>query len=196
MPDMAEGPCAGHGAHLRAQQILTAAETQLQAGPQRDETSFTLPPPSCATRPGTSSGPVPHWASPAPEPSLDVSQPPSALRPEWNATAVLVGDSITGIEPGDTAAALYGGRSTSGPPRWSAISATLDGDELAIASDLNPQVSYGADVISRIEHAINDEKGCARCTRSVQQAEQMAGSCARRRDRRTSVYAVSVAATV
>ncbi|BCW99460.1 MAG: ferredoxin [Armatimonadota bacterium] len=119
-----------------------------------------------------------------------------ALRPEWQATAVLCDGRLTGIEPGDTTASLLGVAFDIGTTTLVGYLRDLwTGEELAVASDLNPQVSYGADVISRIEYAINEPNGlktlhtqvCNRLNRMIGELCDEAGA-----DRR-QVYAVSVA---
>jgi uncharacterized 2Fe-2S/4Fe-4S cluster protein (DUF4445 family) len=69
----------------------------------------------------------------------------------WQGTAVVIGDRLVGLEVGDTAAAAYGVAMDLGT---TTVVATLfdlaTGRELALASTMNPQVSYGDDVIARI----------------------------------------------
>lgn len=99
----------------------------------------------------------------APEPSLplDVLKSLShALRPDWSGTALIDGGRLVGVEPGDSTSAFYGVAFDIGTTTVVGYLHDLwTGDELGVASDLNPQAAYGADVISRIQMAVSDEKG-------------------------------------
>jgi len=69
----------------------------------------------------------------------------------WQGTAVVIGGRLAGLEVGDTAGNSYGVAMDLGT---TTVVATLfdltTGSELALASAMNPQVSYGDDVIARI----------------------------------------------
>ncbi|MGQ9525357.1 MAG: ASKHA domain-containing protein [Armatimonadota bacterium] len=78
-------------------------------------------------------------------------------------TAVTAGDRLLAVEPGETSHASYGVAFDIGTT--TVVGYLLDlntGKCLATASDLNPQVNYGADVISRITHTMQDEGGLQR----------------------------------
>jgi len=134
---------------------------------------------------------------PDPAPPLALlRQIPGALRPGWGATAVLDGGRLAAVEPGDTAARLYGAAFDIGTTTLVGYLHNLTtGEELAVTSGLNPQVAYGADVISRVEHVINNEDGlrtlqgeiCSRLNRMTGELAAEAGVA------RQDIYEVSVA---
>lgn len=134
---------------------------------------------------------------PLPEVRLETLKSLShALRPDWTATAVVEGDRLLGIEPGDTRTSLFGVAFDIGTTTLVGYLRNLwTGEELAVSSDLNPQVSYGADVISRIEYAINDPKGLTTLhTQLCNRMNEMIGEvCAEAGISKKDVYAVSVA---
>jgi uncharacterized 2Fe-2S/4Fe-4S cluster protein (DUF4445 family) len=181
------------------QQILTAGvRARFRLAPPVVKRVFTLDPPSLEDQTGDYARACRELGIPADESvTLDVLRSlAGALRPEWRATAVLCDGRLTGIEPGDTTASLLGVAFDIGTTTLVGYLRDLwTGEELAVASDLNPQVSYGADVISRIEYAINEPNGlktlytqvCNRLNRMIGELCEEAGA-----DRR-GVYAVSVA---
>lgn len=72
-------------------------------------------------------------------------------------TAVLAGERLIAVEPGDTTDAHYGVALDVGTT--TVVGYLLDlrtGAEMAVAAQANPQASYGADVISRIEYCQGD----------------------------------------
>ncbi len=181
------------------QQILTGGvRASFRLAPPVVKRLFTLSPPSLEDQAGDYARVCRELGIPAEETvSPEVLRAlAGALRPEWRATAVLCDGRLTGIEPGDTTASLLGVAFDIGTTTLVGYLRDLwTGEELAVASDLNPQVSYGADVISRIEFAINEPNGlkvlytqvCNRLNRMIGELCEEAGT-----DRR-SVYAVSVA---
>jgi uncharacterized 2Fe-2S/4Fe-4S cluster protein (DUF4445 family) len=79
---------------------------------------------------------------------------------EFKGTAVLADHILIDLEPGDTANRCFGAAFDIGTS--TIVGSLLDlcnGSEIAITSDVNPQVSYGDDVLSRIEYA----SSCADC---------------------------------
>ena len=71
---------------------------------------------------------------------------------DFKGTAVLADHHLIDFEPGDTTGESYGAAFDIGTT--TVVGSLLDlrdGRELAIASDINPQVSYGDDVLSRIQ---------------------------------------------
>ncbi len=70
---------------------------------------------------------------------------------KWQGTAIVIGTRLAGLEVGDTSDYAYGVAMDLGT---TTIVATLfdltTGNELALASTMNPQVGYGDDVITRI----------------------------------------------
>lgn len=70
---------------------------------------------------------------------------------KWQGTAIVIGTRLAGLEAGNTSSCAYGVAIDLGT---TTIVATLfdltTGNELALASTMNPQVGYGDDVITRI----------------------------------------------
>ncbi len=94
---------------------------------------------------------------------------PIALRSAtWDVTAVLCGEHLVAVEPGDTTAVAYGVAVDVGT---TTVVATLmdltTGAAVAVASNLNGQAPFGADVISRIARTRMDETAAAELQRTV-----------------------------
>lgn len=98
---------------------------------------------------------------------------PAQLRTDrFRGTAVLAGSHLLGFEPGNTESQNYGVAVDVGTTTLAAVLLDLaTGQELAVASELNPQTRYGDDVLSRIQMAGKDG-GLARLQRSVVEAVQ------------------------
>ena len=78
---------------------------------------------------------------------------------DFKGTAVLTDHHLIDFEAGDTTSHCYGVAFDIGTT--TIVGSLLDlntGEELAIASDINPQVSYGDDVLSRIERGGQSQK--------------------------------------
>ena len=79
----------------------------------------------------------------------------AALRScDFKGTAVTADHRLIEFEPGDTSAECYGAAFDTGTTTL--VGSLLDlrtGEELAVASGINPQVGFGDDVVSRIRHA-------------------------------------------
>jgi len=82
---------------------------------------------------------------------------PSVLRgAEFKVTAVLAGEHLVAVEPGDTTGECYGIAFDLGTTTLVGTLMNLrTGMAAAVSSTLNGQAPYGADVISRISHAMN-----------------------------------------
>ncbi|MDD5348975.1 MAG: ASKHA domain-containing protein [Chthoniobacteraceae bacterium] len=86
---------------------------------------------------------------------LDVALEPwisKTFDPATASTRILAGNTLLGVEPGDTTGRLYGLAIDIGTTTL--VAALVDlrtGCELATASSLNPQARYGQDVLSRIK---------------------------------------------
>jgi uncharacterized 2Fe-2S/4Fe-4S cluster protein (DUF4445 family) len=79
---------------------------------------------------------------------------------EYKVTAVMQGNTLIGIEGGDTRDQLYGVAVDIGTTTIVGTLIDLNtGDEIGVYSTLNPQKAYGDDVISRISHTIEKEDG-------------------------------------
>jgi uncharacterized 2Fe-2S/4Fe-4S cluster protein (DUF4445 family) len=75
-------------------------------------------------------------------------------------TSVYLGSSVIGIEPGNTMKEAYAVAVDIGTT--TVVAALVDltrGEEIASASEINPQTEYGLDVLSRIAFASNNPKG-------------------------------------
>jgi len=88
-------------------------------------------------------------------------QLPQLLRAaQWRVTAVVVGQALVSLEPGDTQARKYGLAFDIGTTTVVGMLLDLNsGAPLAVRSALNGQAIYGADVISRISHAMLNPDG-------------------------------------
>jgi uncharacterized 2Fe-2S/4Fe-4S cluster protein (DUF4445 family) len=111
-------------------------------------------------------------------------------------TAVIVDDVLVGVEPGDTAARLYGIAFDLGTT--TVVATLLDlatGTPVAVASLLNPQQPFGADVITRISATMMDPDALPRLTALAHQGlDQLAGEvCADGGVDRTEVYEIALA---
>ena len=73
---------------------------------------------------------------------------------DYKVSVIVAGDELLGIEAGDTAVRAYGVAIDIGSTTLAAALVHLaDGAVLSAVSRLNPQVRFGADIISRIHHA-------------------------------------------
>ncbi|MCC7355602.1 MAG: DUF4445 domain-containing protein [Anaerolineae bacterium] len=88
---------------------------------------------------------------------------PKTLRQaDWKATAVVVDDELIAVEPGNTTDRIYGLACDIGTTTVVAMLMDLrSGAPLAVASNLNGQAVYGADVISRISYTMMEPDGLA-----------------------------------
>ena len=81
----------------------------------------------------------------------------------YKGTAVLTDHHLIDFEPGDTTNQCYGIAFDIGTTTMVGSLVNLcDGSELAITAQMNPQVSFGDDVLSRIEHS----SSCSGCLMS------------------------------
>lgn len=79
---------------------------------------------------------------------------------QFTVTAVIDGTSLLAVEPGDTTESLFGVAVDIGTTTIAAKLLNMrTGETCAVATALNPQRSYGADVISRIRHIIEHPGG-------------------------------------
>ncbi len=88
-------------------------------------------------------------------------QMPRVLRAaDWSVTAVIVGQQLIALEPGDTSARSFGVAFDVGTTTVVGMLINLSaGAPLAVRSMLNSQASFGADVIARISHVMLSETG-------------------------------------
>jgi len=79
------------------------------------------------------------------------------------ATAVVAGDRLSAIEPGDTRRTTFGLAVDLGTTTLVASLVDLNGgEEFAVSARLNPQIQFGEDVVSRIQAAVEREDGLRR----------------------------------
>ena len=111
-------------------------------------------------------------------------------------TAVVVDDVLVDVEPGDTSARSFGIAFDLGTT--TVVATLLDlvtGTPVAVASLLNPQQPFGADVITRISATMLDPDALGRLTALAHTGlDQLAGEvCADARVERREVYEIAVA---
>ena len=108
---------------------------------------------------------------------------------DFDITAVVVGDELIAIEPGDTTGWSYGLALDIGTTTVVAAIVNLKtGAVEAVKSTLNGQASYGADVISRASYAMMEPDGLANLTSRILETinglvERLAGDSGVRADR-------------
>lgn len=96
------------------------------------------------------------------KPNLDVVRGLSRLMKssDYKVTAVLYGDELIAIEPGDTRGATYGIAYDLGSTTIVGFLMNLEtGEELAVSAVMNPQTLYGDDLVSRISFATTQDDG-------------------------------------
>jgi uncharacterized 2Fe-2S/4Fe-4S cluster protein (DUF4445 family) len=88
---------------------------------------------------------------------------PGALRQaDFKVTAAVVDNELIAIEPGDTTALCYGLAFDIGSTTLVGTLVDLrTGADLALAARVNPQTSFGDDVVSRIQKCRNEKDGLA-----------------------------------
>ena len=94
---------------------------------------------------------------------------PGVLREnDFRVTAVRNGDRVLAVEPGDTSGELFGVAVDVGTTTVVANLVDLNsGKTVAVASQTNPQVTYGDDVISRIQHSRDKPNGLEQLHRQI-----------------------------
>jgi uncharacterized 2Fe-2S/4Fe-4S cluster protein (DUF4445 family) len=94
---------------------------------------------------------------------------PTVLRSShYQATAVLCGSTLTGLEPGDTSDEAYGAAVDIGTTTVVLYLVHLPtGQVVQVASDLNPQAQYGDDLVSRITVATTQPDGLSRLSEAI-----------------------------
>ncbi len=105
---------------------------------------------------------------------LDVvrSLPQQLRQDRFRGTAVMAGNHLLAFERGDTVSQNHAVAVDVGTTTLAAVLLDLvTGEELAVASTLNPQTRYGDDVLSRIQMAGTDD-GLVRLQESVLEAVQ------------------------
>jgi uncharacterized 2Fe-2S/4Fe-4S cluster protein (DUF4445 family) len=115
---------------------------------------------------------------------------------DYKVTAVIVDDVLIDVQPGDTSGRLFGVAFDLGTT--TVVATVLDlstGTPVAVASSLNQQQPFGADVITRISATMMDPKTLARLTALAQQtlAELAAEACTAGGIDPAEVYEVALA---
>ncbi len=88
--------------------------------------------------------------------------PKTLRRSDFKVTAVVVGDELIAVEPGDTRNQSYGLAVDIGTTTVVGAIVNLNtGAVEAVKSELNRQASFGADVISRVSHTMMEDEGLA-----------------------------------
>lgn len=98
---------------------------------------------------------------PVPMPLSALQSLPTALRTSgFTVTTVTVGSRLIAIEPGDTTSACHGIAFDVGSTTLvGTLVDLLTGKDVAVAARVNPQTSYGDDVVSRIQHCRSEKNG-------------------------------------
>jgi uncharacterized 2Fe-2S/4Fe-4S cluster protein (DUF4445 family) len=115
---------------------------------------------------------------------------------DYKVTAVIVDDVLIDVEPGDTSGRLFGIAFDLGTT--TVVATVLDlssGTPVAVASALNQQQPFGADVITRISAIMMDTGALARLTALAQQtlAELAGEACAEGGIDPAEVYEIALA---
>ena len=95
-------------------------------------------------------------------PDIDLLQRlPAACRSnDWKITIIRAGSALIGVEPGDTTANLFGIAFDIGTTTVVAYLRNLNtGESLGVAAAMNPQTTFGGDVIARINHTMLVQHG-------------------------------------
>jgi uncharacterized 2Fe-2S/4Fe-4S cluster protein (DUF4445 family) len=124
-------------------------------------------------------------------------QLPSILRREaFKGTAVLTDHHLIDFEPGDTSEQCYGAAFDIGTTTLVGSLLNLrTGEEAAVASRINPQVSFGDDVLSRIKHSTTVQGGLAELQQIIVAAvvDMIEEMCREAKVSREHIYEVAFA---
>jgi uncharacterized 2Fe-2S/4Fe-4S cluster protein (DUF4445 family) len=154
---------------LAQQKVLTSASAdRLDVKPRVRKRYFEMPPPDAETgasdleRLRSITGPV------AAGISVLRSLPGTLRRASFKVTAVTVDDELIAIEEGDTTGKSCGLAFDIGTTTIVGTLVNLvSGEDLAVSAHMNPQASFGDDVISRIQVCRKDRSGVARLQAAV-----------------------------
>ena len=111
-------------------------------------------------------------------------------------TAVITDHHLLDFEPGDTSAECYGAAFDVGTTTVvGSLLALCTGEELAIASAVNPQTSFGDDVLSRIQYASGSQAKLAELHEAIVGVvdELIGRMCSEAAVARRRIYQVSLA---
>ncbi len=157
---------------VAAQMTVEGAEREIAAAPNVRKIALRLPRPSVDDPRADLNRVMDAIGAEAnrPERLAPLQALPGILRrSQYHVTAVVAGDRLIAVEPGDTSDQAYGLAVDVGTTTVVAYLCHLPSGELAaVASDLNSQAQYGDDVISRIHAATaNSENLSALSTAAV-----------------------------
>ena len=123
---------------------------------------------------------------------------PAILRKnDFKATLVISGDSLVGVEPGNTLANCFGVAVDIGTTTIVASLVNLAaGEEVATASLINPQKSFGLDVLTRVQHTRENGDGLEQLSGLVRKSiDDLIGELCRDSSvERKHIYEVTIAA--
>lgn len=114
----------------------------------------------------------------------------------FNGTAVLADHRLIDFEPGDTRCCCFGVAFDIGTTTLvGELLSLCDGRELSVVSRLNPQVSFGDDVLSRIKHAATSPSGLEEMRRAVltEMASMIDELCSQAKVARENIYEAAFA---
>lgn len=144
-------------------QILTdthAGELALQ--PRIEKHFLSLPPPQRSAAASDLESLIQAFKPVRPRLSAVQALPGCLRKQDGQISVVTLGDELIGIDAGDTRTALYGAAFDIGTTTLVGTLIRLtDGAELAVAARMNPQTSFGDDVITRIMRCRSDAHGLA-----------------------------------
>ena len=130
------------------------------------------------------------------DPAILRSLPSVARSSDWKITAVVVDDRLVAVEPGDTTSRLFGIAFDLGTT--TVVATLLDlstGTPAAVASMLNKQQPFGADVISRISAVMLDPSALEKLQDLAHQTmnELALEACSEAAVDPTEIYEIAVA---
>ncbi len=114
---------------------------------------------------------------------------------DYNISLIKMGDRLLGIEAGDTLKSQYGVAVDVGTTTIAAYLIDLsNGERLCVKSALNPQKTFGADVISRIKHTIEEAAGLEEMQELIINGVNncIKAMCEEVNISRTSIYAITL----
>ena len=108
-----------------------------------------------------------------------------AMRTTTNVTATLVGEYLVDVEPGDTTDRMFGASFDIGTTTCVCTLVDLrNGAAVAVASTINHQTPFGADVIARMARAMQDDEDIAKLQAAAIVDRERAARPRERRGRR------------
>lgn len=124
------------------------------------------------------------------------SLPVLLRKANYRLTAVSMPQEVRGLEAGNTAGTLLGMAIDIGTTTMVGyLMDLLSGEEICVVAKLNPQIQYGADVVSRIMHAGSQQRGLEELHFAAINGinELIAEAAAKAAVRKEDIYALTVA---